>query len=610
MMLVPTIQSTLRCSSLLACLALLLSFAPAQQEEPEVRDLLAKVLRAKDGVDNKVLDGIVAAGGQDAFEALTKASGVLNKRGKLEKTFNGIVKVTTGELAKRGVDFLSKEASSSGVRQRAAVAALAKMGEPASKALEKILRKNIKDEQIAALCVRGLMDGWAAGGKTRDLDRLIELYLIGTSGPRDRLVEVLAGFEGESALNSMAKQVVKTGISRSKRNVLIDALARRGGKKAEQTLLRLLEDEDPAVVYSTLVALEGVGSFAHRSALAGLMRSKDPSVLRASFAAYARLMAGEEQCYELLERTAYSREEARRVAAAAGLGVLRDDASFELVTELLDDSSTSVRREALASLISMRRRDGVALLIERLEAETGRYKLDVARALRLLTGRDQGESAARWRAFWRAEGEDFELPTAADAHAAEDSRTKRDNKKDPGEARSATFYGHRIRSERVLFVVDASQSMKHKVRGGKTRFEVAREQLISAFEDMPDGTLFNIIFFDGAITSWQDQLVPLHDESRQEAGEFVRKKKLVFATWIYDALEEAFRDPLVDTIYFLSDGQPYGGQIDDSAIIREEVRRWNSARRIRIHSVSIGERTGALGAWLAEDSGGRHERVK
>ena len=145
---------------------------------------------------------------------------------------------------------------------------------------------------------------------------------------------------------------------------------------------------------------------------------------------------------------------------------------------------------------------------------------------------------------------------------------------------------------------------------GAPRIDVAKEQLRKAFQDMPDGTLFNVIFFDGGVWTFQDQMVPLNDTSRAEAVEFVEDKPLIFATWIYDALEEAFADPMVDTIYFLSDGQPYGGKTADRAEIRDEVRRWNSARRIRIHSVSIGANAGPLPGWLAEDSGGRHEEVR
>lgn len=77
------------------------------------------------------------------------------------------------------------------------------------------------------------------------------------------------------------------------------------------------------------------------------------------------------------------------------------------------------------------------------------------------------------------------------------------------------------------------------------------------------------------------------------------------ATNIYDALELAFQDPDVDTIVFLSDGEPTAGQVTDVGLIREAVREWNDTRGIKIDTVAVGGSLQLL-QWLAEDNGGRY----
>ena len=79
-------------------------------------------------------------------------------------------------------------------------------------------------------------------------------------------------------------------------------------------------------------------------------------------------------------------------------------------------------------------------------------------------------------------------------------------------------------------------------------------------------------------------------------------------TAIYDGLWLAFEDPLVDTIYVLTDGQPSAGKVTDIYEIRREVARWNATRNVKIHGVSVGQESQLL-RWLAEDSGGRYTRA-
>jgi hypothetical protein len=75
---------------------------------------------------------------------------------------------------------------------------------------------------------------------------------------------------------------------------------------------------------------------------------------------------------------------------------------------------------------------------------------------------------------------------------------------------------------------------------------------------------------------------------------------VIGATNIYDALETAFKmmgvgtaadrtkEPVYDTVFFMTDGRPTSGKVTDPKLILGEVRRWNESRKVRIHVVGMG----------------------
>ncbi len=79
------------------------------------------------------------------------------------------------------------------------------------------------------------------------------------------------------------------------------------------------------------------------------------------------------------------------------------------------------------------------------------------------------------------------------------------------------------------------------------------------------------------------------EETRSDARAFIGRLALAGSTNIYDALEFAFRDPDVDTICFMTDGTPTIGTETETITIREELRRWNRSRKVRIHCIAVGE---------------------
>jgi hypothetical protein len=99
------------------------------------------------------------------------------------------------------------------------------------------------------------------------------------------------------------------------------------------------------------------------------------------------------------------------------------------------------------------------------------------------------------------------------------------------------------------------------------------------------------------------------EKTRKAAQGFVSRQEPDGYTAVYDALKLAFEDKRVDTLYLLSDGNPYQGTIDDPEQIRAEVKRWNSTRHLKIHCVSLGGDILLLKN-LAQDTGGEFRTVR
>lgn len=283
------------------------------------------------------------------------------------------------------------------------------------------------------------------------------------------------------------------------------------------------------------------------------------------------------------------------------------DAALERLVAALAHPDWSTRLTALEGLEALRSRAAVGALVARIGEERGRLLEAFADALWRLTGKPFRTRAAAWRDWWAAEGADF-APLSADALAA---LRAEDRERRLRQVTRVSFFGVRITSDRVAFVIDVSGSMLESLRGrythdaGEVRIEVARRELVRAIEGLGPETLFNVIPFSGGVTPWSDRVVAADEAGRARALEFVDRLGAGGGTNLFGALREAFADPEVDTIVVLSDGEPSVGDVVDTHAIRERVRRWNEDRGIEIHCVAVGGSLQIL-QWLAEDHGGTY----
>ena len=167
-------------------------------------------------------------------------------------------------------------------------------------------------------------------------------------------------------------------------------------------------------------------------------------------------------------------------------------------------------------------------------------------------------------------------------------------------------------SQRVTFIIDVSGSMETPTRGryvgeeGEMRITVAKRELLRSLAGLDKRSLFNVIAFDDRVRAWRDEISEYTPDNLEDAKEYVAAFKAGGATNLYGALQLAFRDPDVDTIFVLSDGEPTVQPTDPGAI-RSEVRSWNRHRDVTIHCVAVGGNLRIL-EWLADDTGGTYLR--
>jgi HEAT repeats/von Willebrand factor type A domain len=378
-------------------------------------------------------------------------------------------------------------------------------------------------------------------------------------------------------------------------------------------VVKLLRDKDPEVACAACSVLARRGDASVAPDLRKLVDDEDDLfVRRAAMEALARLRSGQPGWEQELCELAASPDVAVRDLALKQLARTGNDAYLPRLEQALASEEWSTRLAALEGLELYRSAATVPLILAQMEHETGRMVRPFADALWRLTGQPFEANVARWKAWWQKEGAGFQVPTEKEIERLAAEREER-RLREVSRVESE-FFGIHIVSRRVIFVLDISGSMNEPMRStsvgqGRSRMDVAREQLKKAIGSLEDGVLFNVLAFSFDLMTWVDGVEPATEQSRKEAAMFVDRLGVGGGTNLYGALRRAFEDPDVDTIFVVSDGEPAGGVKDDPADIRADVASWNAERGIVIHTIAVGGRLQIL-RWLAEDSGGSHVQLQ
>lgn len=132
--------------------------------------------------------------------------------------------------------------------------------------------------------------------------------------------------------------------------------------------------------------------------------------------------------------------------------------------------------------------EGLQAWNDRRSSGSGRLRIDgdITRELRRRSGRSIGPFAERWSAWWKArQSPNGSLPP------------------DPAQVTSATFFGLRLVTDRVVFVLDRSGSMDQTfLTGPRTRYEEATEQLLALLTSLGPKARVRVILFSDETRVW------------------------------------------------------------------------------------------------------------
>lgn len=292
-----------------------------------------------------------------------------------------------------------------------------------------------------------------------------------------------------------------------------------------------------------------------------------------------------------------------------------DDVDRYLIQRLTDEA-WPVRAAAIAGLAERKSDEAIGPLILRLGEEEGRLRDDCAKALETITGQTFGDNVQAWRDWW------------VENYLEELEARSKPSVRHGG----VSFQTVETSSQAIMYVIDISDSMNEAAanaeigEGGianrdgvdRSKFDVMIKELIQTIGVLPRGTKFNMIVYNHEVKRWKDDMQPVSKKTKNEALEFLLDVEPSGGTNIFDSLalaiesagfgaQDRYYEPLVDTIYFLSDGEPSAGRFTERKEMLAEIDRMNRFRRIVIHAIGIGKlHDKEFMKRLADSHGGRY----
>lgn len=216
----------------------------------------------------------------------------------------------------------------------------------------------------------------------------------------------------------------------------------------------------------------------------------------------------------------------------------------------------------------------------------------VQRSLYRLTGQhfDQ-QPETQWRDWLKESGGkiDFKMHATVDFENFLKMQVLVKPVSDDGQMNMSTFYGIDVRGKGLLFILDVSGSMNADNRISKLRGQM--ENILNIFASRPAATRYGIITFGDNIEScFPRGIMDNSGENRRRATRFVEKLQADGGTPMVEALTHAYNrvlpDANIDTIFFLSDGQPSDGTAE---MVLEITRKIFQCHQTRFNTISIGE---------------------
>ncbi|MCD4655908.1 MAG: VWA domain-containing protein [Planctomycetes bacterium] len=479
----------------------------------------------------------------------------------------------------------------------------------------------------------------------------------------------------EKVIQELAARSTGSGrISVGEYNQLVDALNRRN--EILNKKLPAIEDklrESAVMKNAAIYVLQRLESPEARDAmLEGLECSSWKTVFAAleafKYQKWKGAFKGLIKLYPVTKKP-HKNAQVRALVLSTMLVIISDDGIDDKYIEkakntfivALEDISWLVRSNAVKGLGYIADEDCIGPLIEALARETGRLKWEIVKILQNITGKKFADDTKAWRAWWKANKDDFEpVKKGKDAVAG----------REEGSHDTAEFYKIKLVSDAPIFIIDRSGSMKqpadtnyhkkmlekwireHKaeieeaIRQGipwypliepkpphKSRWGVLQMKLKKAIESLSEkNATFNIVWYSNDVDVFSTEMTKASKSNKKKATKQIDKMDADGMTNIHDALKRAFEiavgakpgqgggvltndkgELFADTIFFLTDGHPTWGPVQNPDQIIRLVNEWNANLQIKIHTIGIGievdtEQHDFLKR-LAEDNQGKCELV-
>jgi hypothetical protein len=361
---------------------------------------------------------------------------------------------------------------------------------------------------------------------------------------------------------------------------------------------------------------------------------------------------------ELLKLLKTARAWGARLLALDAAVVASDSEPLQAPLVAIEDKDARVLRRALAYLRNAEPRiEGFAQKLAIVDAVLERYlKVDADKSLK-------GGEWERARMAFRetlAKYVKVSVPSAADFKNYVDVRRADPELFQPREHAAGgltrlTLFGAEVSGKNIVFIIDVSGSMMatdpvklpEKSSSGGTvvkgseeekkrleeerkaqaeriesrrRITRAKQELSKVIGALPDDVRFNIISYSSDVSPWKTKSVAAGAGSRKEAREFIDRLKAEGITVTDMALDSAFEDIDIDTVYLITDGAPTHvgsqgpGRPPDAdeiiAAIHARMKAVNFLRGVRIFTLGFPEADEEFLKQLAADHSGQYAPIE
>jgi len=328
------------------------------------------------------------------------------------------------------------------------------------------------------------------------------------------------------------------------------------------------------------------------SVVSPLLSTYDPRVPALCYACEAVGQARAAKYLDDLHKALKSPDIRAQIEAAKAIERIGDPKSVFTLLERLDGCPWPTKVFVLSALGGIPAKGSIEPLIALLDKERGRFRLDVNYALASIFRKQHGKDALGWRTHYQAVKDTFAIDRAATLEYRKKVRVQ-----DMGAVSLGSFYFLSIYSDRFVYVLDISMSMK----GEKIANLVTH--MSDSVRALKDYVAFNIITFGGKIELARARGM-IRGAEGQAVAYFLKDLKLNPPTRSYDAMELACRMPGIDTVMFLSDGAPVSGQIEDWSGIIGALTYFNRYRPMALHTIEF--HAGRRNAQMMEQLSGRN----